>query len=261
MLGLTRSIVRVRSLSILLTDLEIILSENDLTKEQQTKLREVSNTCEKVLCELEDAIQKYHELQGRKTHDLDLGRRVERAWKCLKWEPEDIRQLWERLVSNITLLSAYLEGVYRLSPRRSQFFGSCLSEIKVYTRTNFCHSREIFVIKRGIERLNRNAEDEQRTRILDWLTPVEYASQQHDFIHRRQSGTGQWLLDSSEYQTWVNSMSQGQSLYCPGISGAGKTIFSAIVVEDLITRHGSSPDFGIQRPERHCVTASCYGQS
>ena len=36
--------------------------------------------------------------------------------------------------------------------------------------------------------------------ILGWLTPINYTSQQNDFFNRRQAGTNQWLLDSSEYQ-------------------------------------------------------------
>jgi hypothetical protein len=39
--------------------------------------------------------------------------------------------------------------------------------------------------------------------ILDWLTPVNYGSQQSDFIRRRQEGTGTWLLDSAEFRLWV----------------------------------------------------------
>lgn len=191
-----------------------------------------------MLGELEDAIRKYHDLQDCQTRDL--GGRAKRVWKRLKWEPEDIRHLRERLVSNTTLLSAYLEGVYRYFPPLP-----VLSFDFRLTGTNRCHSRDILDIKKGVEGLNRNEEDQQRRDILDWLTPAEYAAQQHDFIGRRQSGTGQWLIDSPEYQTWVNSMSQGQSLYCPGIPGAGKTILSAVVVEDLTTRYGNRPDVGI----------------
>ena len=41
--------------------------------------------------------------------------------------------------------------------------------------------------------------------ILNWLTPIDYAPQQSDYIRRRQPGTGQWLLDSAEYQTWLKT--------------------------------------------------------
>lgn len=77
--------------------------------------------------------------------------------------------------------------------------------------------------------------------ILNWLTPVDYTSQQRDFIHRRHLKSGQWFLASKVYQDWLNT--NNQTLFCPGIPGAGKTILASIVVEDLITRtieHGKT---------------------
>ncbi len=72
---------------------------------------------------------------------------------------------------------------------------------------------------------------------------MEYDAQQQDLCNRRQSGTGQWLLNSTEYQTWRET--PGQTLFCPGIPGAGKTMLAAIVVEDLTTRYRQIPEVGI----------------
>ncbi|KND90235.1 hypothetical protein TOPH_05254, partial [Tolypocladium ophioglossoides CBS 100239] len=44
--------------------------------------------------------------------------------------------------------------------------------------------------------------------ILDWLTPIDYGPQHSDFLNRRQPGTGKWLLDSTEYQTWLDTAKQ-----------------------------------------------------
>jgi hypothetical protein len=41
-----------------------------------------------------------------------------------------------------------------------------------------------------VKRVRREQEDCQRQTILDWITPIEYAPQQHDFITRRQEETG-----------------------------------------------------------------------
>ncbi|KAF3933083.1 Ankyrin-1 [Dactylellina cionopaga] len=68
-------------------------------------------------------------------------------------------------------------------------------------------------------------------KILNWLTPIDYRSQQTDYIRRRQAGTGNWLLESTEFQRWVNS--GDQTLFCPGIPGAGKTIITAVVVDHI----------------------------
>jgi hypothetical protein len=89
---------------------------------------------------------------------------------------------------------------------------------------------------------NRDAA-ELRKEIFDWITPIHYASRQSDSINRRQAGTGQWLLDSTEFKTWVET--EKQILFCPGIPGAGKTILTSIVVDDLTTRFGKNESVGI----------------
>lgn len=102
-------------------------------------------------------------------------------------------------------------------------------------------------LKDGLTRLHNQQDNrdvnEDRLKILNWITPIDYAPQQSDFIGRRQPGTGQWLLDSEEFGTWVEA--ERKTLFCPGIPGAGKTILTAIVAEELATRFGDNEDVGI----------------
>jgi len=84
---------------------------------------------------------------------------------------------------------------------------------------------------------------EEREAILNWLTPIDHAPQQKDFINRRQAGTGQWLLDSPEFQAWVETSEQ--TLFCPGIPGGGKTILTSIVVEELTTCFRKDENVGV----------------
>jgi hypothetical protein len=81
------------------------------------------------------------------------------------------------------------------------------------------------------------------TEVLNWLTMVDNGPQQSDYIRRRQAGTGQWLLDSAEFQEWLNT--DNQTLFCPGIPGAGKTILTAVVIHDLTTQFSDNPTIGI----------------
>jgi len=86
-------------------------------------------------------------------------------------------------------------------------------------------------------------DDQDRQKILDWLTPVDYTPQQNDYINKRQPGTCQWFLDSVEYQSWLNI--NKQTLFCPGIPGTGKTILTSIVVNDLCKRFHNDATVGI----------------
>lgn len=79
--------------------------------------------------------------------------------------------------------------------------------------------------------------------ILTWLAPVDYAPQQNTFISRRQEGTGQWLLNSSQFRDWVDR--SNQTLFCPGFPGAGKTMSTAIVVDELYTKFQNDPSVAI----------------
>ncbi|KAK6523259.1 hypothetical protein TWF694_006148 [Orbilia ellipsospora] len=90
--------------------------------------------------------------------------------------------------------------------------------------------------------IRSSQEEEENTEILNWLTEVNYGPQQTDYINRRQAGTGQWLLDSAEFLEWARGHTQ--TLFCPGIPGAGKTIITSIVV-DYLSRHLQGPNIGI----------------
>ncbi|KAK5995175.1 Ankyrin repeat domain-containing protein 50 [Cladobotryum mycophilum] len=96
------------------------------------------------------------------------------------------------------------------------------------------HGEEMHVVRRGVSRINSNIDKEENRRVLDWLTPVNYGPQQSDYLKRRQSGTGQWLLQSIEFRNWLTTSKK--TLYCSGIPGAGKTILTSIVIEELQAR-------------------------
>ncbi|KAH8707871.1 hypothetical protein HC256_010033 [Beauveria bassiana] len=82
-------------------------------------------------------------------------------------------------------------------------------------------------------------------KILNWPTPtpIDYGSQYSDLLKVRQPGTGQWFLDSTQYQTWRTT--QKQNLFSLSIPGSGKTIFISIVIDDLFYRFASVNDVGV----------------
>ncbi|KAK2792389.1 hypothetical protein FQN52_003324 [Onygenales sp. PD_12] len=71
---------------------------------------------------------------------------------------------------------------------------------------------------------------EHVSKVVLWLTPANLSAQQRHIIVSRQDGAGVWLVESREYKMWKK---QKNTLFCPGIPGAGKTMMSAIVVDEL----------------------------
>src|ERR1700735_132511 len=90
--------------------------------------------------------------------------------------------------------------------------------------------------------LHRQYDREQQA-ILDWLTSADYSTQQNDFIARRQEGTGEWLVESDEFQQWENN--KRRILFCPGIPGSGKTMMVSIVVDHLFEKFRNDRSIGI----------------
>ncbi len=82
-----------------------------------------------------------------------------------------------------------------------------------------------------------------RTRSINWFTSADYSQQQCDFLSRRQEGTGQWLLDSDNFQRWLSEA--GLTMFCPGIPGGGKTVITSTVVDHLQTKFAKDPHVGV----------------
>lgn len=101
---------RVKGLSNVLRDIEDLLPEQELTSEQQVQFREIAEGCCNVLKSLEDTLKKYQELGS---NPKTFGRKARRVWKRLKWEPEDIKELRSRIVTNIALLNAFQGRITR----------------------------------------------------------------------------------------------------------------------------------------------------
>lgn len=56
---------------------------------------------------------------------------------------------------------------------------------------------------------------QKRQEILEWFSPLNFFKTQQDVFARKQEGTGQWLIDSPEFQTWLSG--PDCTLCCPGM--------------------------------------------
>ncbi|KAF4975350.1 hypothetical protein FZEAL_7848 [Fusarium zealandicum] len=92
--------------------------------------------------------------------------------------------------------------------------------------------------------------------LLSWLAPVSYDSLQHSSVQRQHPGSLEWFLNSEPYQSWIREVSSpndeeqarvGRTLFCPGPTGAGKTVLASAVAEDLQQRfrRGSVLNIGV----------------
>ncbi|SPJ79524.1 uncharacterized protein FTOL_07915 [Fusarium torulosum] len=79
--------------------------------------------------------------------------------------------------------------------------------------------------------------------ILDWLTPINYGQKHSDYLSIRQPETGNWLLNSEEFLGWVAASKQ--TLFCPGIPGAGKTVLTSVVVDFLESNFVNNAEIAI----------------
>jgi hypothetical protein len=101
--------------------------------------------------------------------------------------------------------------------------------------------------KAGVDQLHARQDERERVEgkqaILDWLDATDYGLQQSDFLSRPQEGTGELLPNSADFQRWLQM--KGETLFCSEIPGAGKTILTAVVIDDLTTRFSANQDVGI----------------
>lgn len=132
---------------------------------------------------------------------------------------------------------------HRETKRQEDMAYSLLGIFSIHMSIRYGEGRE-----EAFERLRRKISrplDQKRQRhrtITDWVSSVDFAAQHYDIISRRQEGSGVWFTDSPEFLSWLQG--SNQTLFCPGIPGAGKTMIAAIAVDHL-WRHVQNDDIGV----------------
>lgn len=101
----------------------------------------------------------------------------------------------------------------------------------IATEQYFLVSSQVSGTQRSIQAIHDGKSDAD---ILEWLSEINSGAHHDDVFSLRAPDTGHWLLESAAYQEWIQG--SGRVLFCPGIPGAGKTILSSIVIDDLIER-------------------------
>lgn len=103
---------------------------------------------------------------------------------------------------------------------------------------------DIHEVQRGMISLEEQRINENKGKLLDWLSPITMHDKQQDTFSRRQKGTGEWLLEAPVFLDWLENGGSDPILWCHGHPGAGKTIMSSIVIDHLQQRFKDS-DVGV----------------
>ncbi|GAA91491.1 ankyrin repeat-containing protein [Aspergillus luchuensis IFO 4308] len=190
-----------KTLCNVLRDIKDIYEQAELDTQQEKHLDEISRSCRSGLNELLSKLDQYQELDPGTN---SLGGTCRRVWKRLKWDQAEMAEICQRIQSNVHIF---------------HLFSTSLT------------SQVAFATNELVHRVNNTMEDKAQHKLLEWLTTVNYATQQEEYLKRRQEGTGKWLLGTDKFQQWIDN--ENKNILCTGIPGAGKTILTAVVIEYL----------------------------
>lgn len=86
--------------------------------------------------------------------------------------------------------------------------------------------------------LNQIEMNKERREALEFFRTFDSESNHQMSVKLRLTGTGLWLINSDEFQHWLDQPNTGLWLY--GIPGAGKTILASLVIEEISQLAASS---------------------
>ncbi|KAJ6032624.1 hypothetical protein N7540_003356 [Penicillium herquei] len=72
------------------------------------------------------------------------------------------------------------------------------------------------------------AEEERQ---VSWISTAPYSRPQRESRNKRVGNTGDWLLETKEYNHWKSN--PGELLWLPGISGCGKSVLCSTAIHDI----------------------------
>ncbi|KAI9762012.1 MAG: hypothetical protein M4579_000648 [Chaenotheca gracillima] len=110
--------------------------------------------------------------------------------------------------------------------------------------------RQLEEVDRGLRELRTGQEiqqlrldDQKRQEILSWISSLDFGAKQNDVLRQRSEKTGTWFLESRQFEKWLAG--DQRVLWCPGPAGAGKTVLSSTVIDDLTQQFQKDPNIGI----------------
>ncbi|KAJ5841875.1 hypothetical protein N7534_011705 [Penicillium rubens] len=69
-----------------------------------------------------------------------------------------------------------------------------------------------------------------RTRLLEWISPIKFGEHHYNVKEKRTPGTGEWLLQDERFRDWEKANSSG-IFWLQGSPGTGKTYLTSRVID------------------------------
>ncbi|KAE8341670.1 hypothetical protein BDV24DRAFT_163215 [Aspergillus arachidicola] len=88
--------------------------------------------------------------------------------------------------------------------------------------------KEFTKLNDNIKPLLQTQEREERRRVLNWLAPGYYESQQADAQRNVDHDSGKSFIENENFKAWPEGSKDGGTLFCPGLPGAENTTLASI---------------------------------
>ncbi|KAJ6596207.1 ankyrin repeat-containing domain protein [Mycena vulgaris] len=206
----------------------------DILKTMQTPLTAFKST-------MEDLTQT---IKPANTGLSKFARRL--TWSM--WSKKEAKEYLDKLEQFKTLLNSWLLlDIWDMGQQQRSDHDAILKAVEHTTnKQQLGHDRILSGIDDAAHDHRQHIDSEIRTKIIDWLSPINFFLRQADITRLRQLGTGEWLLATTQFQQWESAL--GEKLWCRGMPGAGKTTLASMVIEHL----------GAQSPNQNIGIACIY---
>ncbi|EEY23665.1 ankyrin repeat protein [Verticillium alfalfae VaMs.102] len=103
-------------------------------------------------------------------------------------------------------------------------------------------SKDVKEIETTVGNIQKKLTNDERYRLLDWLTIVNPSSLHYEATALYEEGTGDWVSRDLAWQKWVDPEAvKPKCLWLKGIPGAGKTVLASHLFHSLELMHQDWP--------------------
>ena len=219
--AMTRITNSINELRIILGRLEQVANESELKSNDTSSTR---HSALEVLCQDGGAISNcYEELRaleqklGSGGWAINKGIRRRAFIQSIGWQfkGKEAEDMLKRLDGHKTTLNL---AITMDQAALMKSMSKTMQDVDKNTRSLFKQFRDISL-------------DDQKRRILQWLSPVDPSISHEVALKIRQAGTNSWFLSCKEFENWRDS--ENSFLWLSGRPGSGKTILMSSAIHSL----------------------------